>query len=74
MVKPPRQLATPKEDRSKKTPTLEEKICGLEELAMELLKTARQFPPSAKRHDLFKEIGRLRVQIIRLKISGSPKN
>jgi hypothetical protein len=74
MVKSSRQLVTPKEDRAKKTPILEEKIRGLEELAMELLETVRQFPPSAKRHDLLKEIGRLRVQIIRLQISGSPKN
>jgi len=44
-------------------------ILILEELAAELLQTARQLPPGAKRHDILKEIGSFRVRIAALRKS-----
>jgi hypothetical protein len=52
-------------------PTFEEKILKLEELATELLETARELPPGTKRHDLLKEIGSFRVRIAALRKSGT---
>ena len=49
--------------------TLEEKILTLEELAMELLETARKLPSSGKRHEILKEIGSFRVRIAALRKS-----
>jgi len=46
-------------------------ILALEELAAELLKTARELRPGAKRHDILKEIGSLRVRIAALRKSES---
>ena len=48
---------------------MEEKILTLEELAMELLETARKLPSSGKRHDILKEIGSFRVRIAALRKS-----
>jgi hypothetical protein len=50
-----------------KFPTFEEKILKLEELATELLETARQLPSGAKRHGILKEIGSFRVRIAALR-------
>jgi hypothetical protein len=39
----------------------------LEEMAKELLATARKLPPSQERHEILQEIGKIRAQINALK-------
>ena len=71
MAEPPGAPITNKEVLlEKKIPTFDEEILNLEKLATELLETARQLPPSTKRHDILKEIGRFRVRIAALRKSG----
>jgi hypothetical protein len=39
----------------------------MEEMAAEMLATARKLPPSQERHDIIKEIGQIRARIDGLK-------
>jgi hypothetical protein len=41
-----------------------------EEMAAELLATARKLPPSQERHEILQEIGEIRAQIDALKAKG----
>ena len=59
----------PTRDRTKKILTFEEKILILEELATELLETARQLRPGTERHGILREIGSFRVRIAALRKS-----
>jgi hypothetical protein len=45
----------------------------LEEMAAELLATARKLPPSQERHEIFQEIGKIRAQIDALKAKGNER-
>ena len=45
-------------------------IQELEEIAAQLLKTARKLPPGSERHGILKEIWRFRVRITALKAKG----
>ena len=72
MAEPPVRRSRPKKILvGEEIPTFEEKILKLEELATELLETARELPPGTKRHDLLKEIGSFRVRIAALRMSGT---
>jgi hypothetical protein len=42
----------------------------MEEMAAELLATARKLPPSQERHEILKEIGKMRARIAALKAKG----
>jgi hypothetical protein len=42
----------------------------MEEMAAELLATARKLPPSQERHEIFQEIRNIRAQIDALKAKG----
>jgi hypothetical protein len=42
----------------------------LEEMATQLLETARELPPGSDRHEVLKEIGTFRVRIAGLKAKG----
>ena len=42
----------------------------MEEMAAELLATARKLPPSKERHEIFQEIRNIRAQIDALKAKG----
>jgi hypothetical protein len=42
----------------------------MEEMAAEMLATARKLPPSQERHDIIKEIGQIRARIDGLKAKG----
>jgi hypothetical protein len=42
----------------------------LEEMATELLATARKLPPGQERHEIPQEIGKIRAQIDALKAKG----
>jgi hypothetical protein len=42
----------------------------LEEMATKLLDTARKLPPGSERHEVLKEIGKFRVRIAKLKVTG----
>ena len=46
------------------------KLQELEEMAAELLATARKLPPSKERHEIFQEIRNIRAQIDALKAKG----
>jgi hypothetical protein len=43
----------------------------LEEMATQLLESARELPPGSDRHEVLKEIGTFRVRIAALKAKGN---
>jgi hypothetical protein len=45
-------------------------VQALEEIAAQLLKTARKLPPGSERRSILKEIGKFRVRITALKAKG----
>jgi hypothetical protein len=47
------------------------KLQELEEMATKLLATARKLPPGPDRHNILREIGRFRSQIVSLQGVGS---
>jgi hypothetical protein len=72
MSEPPVRRSRPKKILvGEEIPTFEEKILKLDELATDLLETARQLPSGAERHDLLKQIGFFRVRIAALRKSGN---
>jgi hypothetical protein len=43
---------------------------NLEKMAAKLLNTVRKLPPGSERHELLKEIGKIRARIAKLKAKG----
>jgi hypothetical protein len=62
--------AGPDRRQEAKVETRAARLQVMEEMAAELLATARKLPPSQERHEILKEIGKMRAQIDALKAKG----